>query len=381
MFRNYYRTAMVSIAVIGMLFTSFNTAGQTAAAARKGVAETAKSSSKATTKAIVKESTEKATKESIEKAAKEAGERVFRETGDRAAKEATERTVREGMERQVKSGSESFVKDRLSREAVESGMKKATKGGTESSVERLGKETVQKEAAEKAGVKSTAPEQYKRAKYLDEHPELHSSMSAEDADLLQKYRSAKYKANNEIKNVPNTGIWAGTRGDSRWVPDGEAIPKKYNPNNKTWKQILDENGIDGIDYINGEPDLSKMAILKTDIDFDLDLSEKAKVGLLSPKKNREHLHWEVFEKMAKENGYSVDMIRVMKGDSAPVKKLMEQFGCSEQEVWNMCNNPNRVARVLHEASDCKTVFLVPREIHDNINHCGGVDMYRALNGL
>lgn len=384
-----FRIISVFVLLLAGLFSADVYAQGASIAAKTTASAAAKSSVRVATTKVIKESAERMTKESIEKAAKEAGERVFRETGDAAARDATERAVREGLEKSLKesavSSGKEFVSERLGREVVESGMERAAREGAGEVSERAGKESLRKEMSDfevSSSRPATSNEKYQRARYLDEHPELHSNLSDEDMDLLQKYRSSRYSADNSIKNVPRTGgNWSGVRGDSKWSPDRNTVPKKYNPNNKTWGQILDENGIDGIDYLDGEADLTKISVLQTTIDFDTELSAKAKDGLLSPKKNRQHLHMEVFEKMAKENGCSVDMIRVMKGDSEPVERLMKQINCSEQEVWDMCKNPGRVQRVIHECPDCKTVLLVSKEVHDNINHSGGVDMFRAFNGL
>ena len=37
--------------------------------------------------------------------------------------------------------------------------------------------------------------------------------------------------------------------------------------------------------------------------------------------------------------------------------------------------PERRVRVCHECADGRTVILVPRELHDHLSHCGGVEMY------
>ncbi len=96
-------------------------------------------------------------------------------------------------------------------------------------------------------------------------------------------------------------------------------------------------------------------------------------------KDREQLHNRAFEKLAKQQGVSVDEIKVFKGDAEPVQRLMNKWECSEQEVWERCGNPNKAQRVLHECMDGKTVQLVPRVYHDNIPHKGGVHAVTSKN--
>jgi hypothetical protein len=51
------------------------------------------------------------------------------------------------------------------------------------------------------------------------------------------------------------------------------------------------------------------------------------------------------------------------------KKLAEQRGCTAEEVrqWRIDNN-----YTWHEMQDCKTMQKVPREVHGNIPHDGGI---------
>ena len=138
------------------------------------------------------------------------------------------------------------------------------------------------------------------------------------------------------------------------MPGAKGSEGYNNPNGKTWGEILDENGIDGIPYKNGEPDFSVLAKMKTELDLDTGISDKARSGLLSPKKDRGQLHEEVYEKLARENNMTVEQLKAYK------------------EANNL---------VVHECSDCKTILLIPREIHDNLSHGGGVEMLRAFYGL
>ena len=142
---------------------------------------------------------------------------------------------------------------------------------------------------------------------------------------------------DEVKGCPiegNGGHWEGERGNSKWFPNRDEIPKNplTNPDGLTWGQILDKYGIDGIEFKNGEPDFSPVAKGTVEIDHFTD------------------------------NRYG-------KGGNfdQACEKLAEQRGCTKEEVkaW------------MKERSDCKTMDKVPTEIHGNIRHSGGISEAKA----
>ena len=176
------------------------------------------------------------------------------------------------------------------------------------------------------------------------------------------------------------GSWSGEKGESRFMPaDLDAVPRRgaySNMRKLTWREILKENGCErGIPYKNGEVDYEAMHQVYARVTFD---GDKGIGEYLRPKNgsyDRQFLHEEAYARLAQKKGVSVDEVRIYKGDSEPVERLMEQWGCSEQDVWARCGNPNRRIRVFHECADGRTVILVPRELHDHLAHCGGVEMY------
>lgn len=197
-------------------------------------------------------------------------------------------------------------------------------------------------------------------KYREEpllEQQRYDEMPDDIRQILDRYQRLRY-SNTGYNHTPKTGgIWEGERGNSVFYPDRDVRPsnKGYsNMENKTWGQILDENNIVGIKYINGEPDFSPIVKMQTTMDFESEISEAAKKQLLSTPVNREQLHEEFYVKLAKENNCTVDEI------------------ISFKESNNL---------VVHESPDCKTLLLLPREIHDNLPHTGGVDMFRTLNGI
>lgn len=168
-----------------------------------------------------------------------------------------------------------------------------------------------------------------------------------------KMKNLKKKTSQSIpRRIPmNNGKWTGKRGNSKWVPDKDYIPggnKPYaNPKNKTWGQIMKENKIDGIDFKDGIPDFDKVSKMETKIDYNK-IPAKAKEKLLQDKPNRDELHEYFYEKLAKEKNMTVDEIKRFK------------------ESKNL---------VPHETVDGR-IQLIPREIHDNIVHEGGVALFR-----
>ena len=149
---------------------------------------------------------------------------------------------------------------------------------------------------------------------------------------------------DEVKGCPiegNGGHWEGERGNSKWYPNRDEIPKNplTNPDGLTWGQILDKYGIDGIEFKNGEPDFSPVAKGTVEIDHFTD------------------------------NRYG-------KGGNfdQACEKLAEQRGCTKEEVkaWMKENK-----YTWHERSDCKTMDKVPTEIHGNIRHSGGISEAKA----
>ena len=155
------------------------------------------------------------------------------------------------------------------------------------------------------------------------------------------------------RRIPkNEGHWTGEPGNSKWIPNPNHHPHKgiySNMNDKTWEQILKENNIDGVNFKNGEPDFDNLAKYETSVDYN-SLSDKIKEQLLSEKKERSGLHDYVYDKIAKEQGLTRERLIEIK---------------------------ERLNLVAHETSDGR-VLLVPREVHDNIIHEGGVALFRAL---
>lgn len=206
-----------------------------------------------------------------------------------------------------------------------------------------------------------------------------------------KKRSKK----NRKTNTKNTDLEEDNDGNyvKEIAPNCFRINRKYiiptgsqhkNPQGMTCGQILDalndESGI--IRLMNGEPYFDKDGgtkngrPLKASFPEGIDSFLKPQELQAGKKINRNKLHNEAFKRIAKSYGMDEDELQVFKGNSGPVEKLMRKWNCSEQEVYRRCNNPQRIARVLHECKDGKTVLLVPWVYH-HIPHTGGIEAVAA----
>ena len=163
-----------------------------------------------------------------------------------------------------------------------------------------------------------------------------------DPKILEKLDSKTQIEKARVNRFPlNGGIWTGERGNSDWIPDDNVIPKnrnESNPEGKTNREIKDKYKFEFIPFKDGEPDFSK--VVKGEVQIE-NFSEKR------PK------------------NYSQADIQ-----------LAKERGCTPQEIkkWRIENK-----YTWHECKDCKTMQLVPIEVHGNIEHKGGISEMKAKN--
>lgn len=135
----------------------------------------------------------------------------------------------------------------------------------------------------------------------------------------------------------NNGTWEGVEGNSKFAPDDDVIPKDRNysnPESLTWREIKRKYDIDGITFKDGYPDFSEVS--KGDVEIDNFTTERYGKG-----GNFEQAD----QKLAMQRGSSIEEVR----------------------QWRIDNN-----YTWHELQDCKTMQKVPREVHGNIPHDGGI---------
>jgi len=148
----------------------------------------------------------------------------------------------------------------------------------------------------------------------------------------------------------NKGNWTGARGDSVWKPDRSATPeaksskpKPYNnPDNLTWGEILDKYEIEGIPYVNGEPDFNEVI------------------------RGTGSVNIEEFTDDRRDNFRQADI----KMAEAMTEKLERPVKPAEVKKWRDDNG-----YTWHECRD-QRMEKVPHEIHGNVSHSGGVSAYK-----
>lgn len=142
----------------------------------------------------------------------------------------------------------------------------------------------------------------------------------------------------------NGGSWEGDKGDSLWSPDRDVVPSKMNPDQLTWDEILHGYGIDSIEFIDGEPDFSKISEATVQIDD--------------------------FTPNRAENFAQAD------------QKLAEEWTSQgkDEKVWT-ANDVRDYRRehglTWHERSDTKTLDMVPSIVHSNVPHSGGISVAKS----
>lgn len=152
----------------------------------------------------------------------------------------------------------------------------------------------------------------------------------------------------EGRQLPSTGgEWMGERGCSIWVPDGDGLPSKHNPEEKTWGQVKVEHGFEGIPFVDGEPDFTEVSKSSVEIrDFTIDRNANfAQADEMCAAK------WT--EEGRDGRLWAPDEIR--------------QYRKENQLSW-------------HERGDQKTMDLTPAIVHGNIPHSGGISAAKKGSG-
>ena len=157
---------------------------------------------------------------------------------------------------------------------------------------------------------------------------------------------------NPYLNCPReNGQWEGgeeNRGETKWMPERDYIPpdngKGNNPEGKSMGEIMDSYGIDGVRYENGEPDFSEVRYGEP-VEID-DFTDNRRSNFIQA------------DRAYSERHNMEDQNEPMTPDD--VRNYRDENGLT----W-------------HEQRNCATMELVPREIHGNFSHRGGVSEYRG----
>ncbi len=142
--------------------------------------------------------------------------------------------------------------------------------------------------------------------------------------------------------LPTDGAWTGEKGNSVWIPDLDKVPNNLqnntNPENLTWREILQKYGIEGIEYKDGYPDFSPFTQGEVEID---NFTE-----------NRQLNFAQAEEKLA--NQWTAEG----RNDKVWTARDVQRYRKENNYVW-------------HECEDCKTLQLIPKDVHE-APHTGGI---------
>ena len=193
-----------------------------------------------------------------------------------------------------------------------------------------------------------------------ENPDINSYNPERQSlsDFLEKYFRKEDVFLSEISQnvylkdfIPREhGGWKGEPGNSSWYPDEEHVPnggRDSNPDGKTWGEILNENGIDHIEFHEGEPDFSKIS--------------KGTVEINGFSDTRESNYAKADQKLADQWNQEGKA-----GRTDWTKEDVEAYRKGNNLTW-------------HERSDMKTMDLVPTIVHANVPHAGGISEIKKQN--
>lgn len=197
------------------------------------------------------------------------------------------------------------------------------------------------------GFRKIKPEKEMTYKELAETVKLEFNKAAEEAkiDKLENNKVAEEVKIDKLENagqirIPRMrGEWTGKPGESEWKPDLDIVPgdaNGTNPEHITWREIMEKYDFKSILFKDNLPDFSEIS--------------KGEVEIADFTDNRDSNFDQADEKLAK------------------------QWECTPEDVaqWRKENR-----YTWHECIDCKTMELVPTEVHGNIPHIGGISEYKS----
>lgn len=201
-----------------------------------------------------------------------------------------------------------------------------------------------------------------RQKHLDSdfpmdsnQPNQDSSLQTYVAGVLGRIYASGYR---ELRTPSANGIWRG----NLFIPDSDYKPTKYNPNSRTFREIiqsLEENyGIryNGTPFMEGYADFSEIALAQIGLE---DIATKHNENFLT---NADQLDFgEVFSSRNQNFCYA-DQIAAEKG--LHIGDLPPGYTASDLAQWRKKHH------FTWDESYINGYLLVPSEIHNNIPHTG-----------
>ena len=150
--------------------------------------------------------------------------------------------------------------------------------------------------------------------------------------------------------VKNTNLDA-SEGGLRGTWDGERGNSIFKPAYDYMKETLKKYGLEGIEYVNGEADFSRVADATVKID-----------NMTSERYGKGNNFDQANSKLAEQfNDIRKD------GRTDWTAETVEDYRMANKLSW-------------HERCDCKTMDLFPTKIHDYFKHSGGVAECKVRDG-
>lgn len=195
--------------------------------------------------------------------------------------------------------------------------------------------------------------------------DYYNSLSVEAREALERFWAIPKPA------PENNGRWVGERGNGVFYFDPDFVPaEKNNRNGMTWAQLVAEYKKDfhlnvdgGIRYSHSRIDLRPYAVAAVKIRYeDSDLSKLRNRG--GSGNTIQEIAAPLFEKTLH--------TEIVRGGYSDFWEFKD--GIHNGEFVR--NTP----LVIHEDYDGQTLYLVPKYLHDNWKHYGGVALVGALIG-
>lgn len=179
---------------------------------------------------------------------------------------------------------------------------------------------------------------------------LTESVRSEQLSLMVANVSAMVVSLNKNFDLPtNNGEWSGREGESVWIPDDSFTPGNRggysNKDHLPWYKIKRKYCYRGTPFQKGVPDFSNVS------KYMVELPNFADYIHVDDKRERSKLHDAAYRRLGTKLGLPISE-----------KKHLEDY--------NLLHDP--YAYTWHELMDCRTLILVPYEVHGNINHIGGI---------
>lgn len=173
-----------------------------------------------------------------------------------------------------------------------------------------------------------------------------------DADIPPAFKQEEFASSYEAR-INQTPALINSKVEFEGIR-GESLCTLKPPPDPKLKRILDEVGIEGIQYKNGVPDFSPVS--KAQIEIDFMLGGKGSYG----GKARTYNFAQADQKLADKLNESVELARQFGMEPGGITaKDIDKYRTINQLTW-------------HEVNDVKIMQLVPTEINKRFGHLGGV---------